>query len=302
VEFRRIALNTGVELNVGLAGAADAPPVMMLHGFPESHRTWRGLVPLLDDQFRLIMPDLRGFGGSDRPSETNAYRTDQGVADVLALADALGIERFSLIGHDIGGVIAWSAAHGHPGRIERLAIINAPHPFVFQKSLIEDSDQRKASQYINAFKLPGAEKAILADLSRVFDQVIAANVDPSRIIEDDRQQHLAEWSHPGAMKAMLGWYRAAAVLVPPPGITIPLPDALLRLAGKVQVPTLVIWGMRDTALLPVQLESLDRVVEQLTVVRLADAGHFATWEAPGQVADALEPFLVGGDGVTAPRP
>lgn len=298
-EFRRVPLSTGVELNVGIAGPQDAPPVILLHGFPESHRTWRELVPRLEHGFRLILPDLRGFGASDRPTETKAYGAQAGVDDLIALAKALRLERFSLVGHDIGGVVAWTAAQTHADRIERLAILNAPHPYIFQKSLIEDFEQRKASQYINAFKLPQADRLITADLDRFFDQAIGANVADTRILEAERQQYLAEWSRPGAMKAMLLWYRAAKLLVPPPLLTVQLPDALLRLAPKIRVPTLVIWGMQDQALLPVQLEGLDLVVEQLAVVRLAQAGHFVPWEAPDAAAEALEAFLSSEGGATA---
>ena len=298
-EFRRVPLSTGVEINVGLAGPEDGPPVILLHGFPESHRAWRELAPRLDHRFRLIMPDLRGFGASDRPTDTSAYGGQYGVDDLLALAKALRLDRFNLVGHDIGGVVAWTAAQSHSDRIDRLAILNAPHPYVFQKSLIENLEQRKASQYINAFKLPGAERLITADLDRFFDQAIGGNVANTRILEAERQQYLAEWSQPGAMKAMLQWYRAAKLLVPPPMLTVPLPDALLRLAPKIHVPTLVIWGMQDQALLPVQLEGLDRVVDQLEVVRLPDAGHFVPWEAPDAAAQALEPFLSGEGGATA---
>jgi len=299
-EFRRVALRTGVELNVGTAGSADHPPVILLHGFPESHRTWRALTPRLEHRFRLIMPDLRGFAGSDRPADADAYGATTGVEDLLALADALDAPRFCLVGHDIGGVVAWSAAHDHPERIERLAIINAPHPFIFQKSLIEDPDQRRASQYVNAFKLPGAERLITADLDSFFDQAIAANTAGQRILEAERREYLAEWSQPGAMKAMLSWYRALRVLVPPPGLAVPLPDALLHFAGKIELPTLVVWGMKDPALLPVQLEGLDRIVDQLTIVRLPEAGHFVPWEAPAEAARALEPFLAGEADATAP--
>jgi pimeloyl-ACP methyl ester carboxylesterase len=299
-EFRRVPLSTGVELNVGIAGPQDGQPVILLHGFPESHRTWREIAPRLEHRFRLIMPDLRGFGASDRPSATKAYGAQAGADDLIALAKALRIERFSLVGHDIGGVVAWTAAQAHADRIERLAILNAPHPYVFQKSLIEDLDQRKASQYINAFKLPGADRLITADLDRFFDQAIGANVANTRILEADRQQYLAEWSQPGAMKAMLQWYRAAKLLVPPPLLTVPLPDALLRLAPKIRIPTLVIWGMQDQALLAVQLEGLDRVVEQLAIVRLPEAGHFVPWEAPDAAAQALEAFLSSEPSATAP--
>lgn len=299
-EFRRIALSTGVELNVGIAGPRDAPPIILLHGFPESHRTWREMVPRLKHRFRLIMPDLRGFGASDRPSDTNAYGFDYGVADLLALAKVLGLQRFNLVGHDFGGVVAWTAAQAHPDKLERLTIINAPHPFIFQKSLIEDVEQRKASQYINAFKLPGAERLITADLDRFFEQAIAAHAADTRILEADRQAYLAEWSQPGAMKAMLSWYRNAKLLVPPPLLAVPLPDALLRLAPKITVPTLVIWGMQDRALLPVQLEGLDRIIDQLAIVRLPNAGHFVPWEAPDAAAEATGAFLSDAGDATAP--
>ena len=291
-EFRRVPLSTGVTLNIALAGPDDGPPVILLHGFPESHRTWREVAPRLADKFRLVMPDQRGFAGSDRPAEVDAYKTDVIVGDIFALADALGIERFALVGHDWGGAAAWAAAIRGDARLTRLAIVNAPHPVIFQKSLIEDEQQRLASQYITAFRTPGFEKAVEAmGYESFFDKTFGSHVDLALIPESERRQYVAEWSQPGALTAMLGWYRAAKVMVPPPGVTVPLPDFLLGAFPKVRVPTLVIWGMRDKALLPVQLDGLDRLVEDLEIVRLADAGHFAPWEAPDAVARALEGFL-----------
>ena len=291
-EFRPVSLNTGVTLNVALAGDPASPPVMLLHGFPESHRTWRELAPRLQDQFRLVMPDQLGFAGSDRPQDVGRYETSKLIDDIFALADALGLERFALVGHDWGGAIAWGAALAHPERLTRLAIINAPHPVIFQKSLIEDEDQRAASQYITAFRTAGFEKAVEAmGYEAFFEKTFARHVDVGSIPEAEKQQYIAEWSQPGAFAAMLNWYRGSQVVVPPPGMTIPLPDWLLRAFPKVKVPTLVIWGMRDAALLPVQLDGLDALVEDLTVVRLPDAGHFAPWEAAGDVAGALGPFL-----------
>lgn len=293
-ELRRVALATGVELDVVDMGSKEAPALIFLHGFPESHRTWRGVAPLLGDQFRLVMPDQRGFAGSDRPQEVEAYATAKLVDDVFALADALHIKRFSLVGHDWGGAIAWAAARRGDSRLERLAIVNSPHPFIFQKSLIEDPGQRAASQYINAFKAPGIEAYIEGKgWEWFFDKCFRGHVDVALIPEAEKVQYIAGWSQPGAMTAMLNWYRAAPLVVPPPGIIVPLPDALLRLAAKIRIPTLVVWGMRDTALLPVQLDGLDLVVEDLRVVRIPDAGHFAPWEAPAEVAGALAPFLAG---------
>ena len=293
-EQRRIKLSTGVSLNVSLAGPAAAPPVIFLHGFPESHRTWRAVVPLLEDRFRLVMPDQRGFAGSDTPPEIDAYRIDRIVADLLALAEALGIGSFALVGHDWGGAGAWAAAIKGDPRLTRLAIINAPHPAIFQKSLIEDADQRAASQYITAFRNPGFEAMVEAmGYDEFFDKSFRNHADLASIPPEERAQYIAEWSQPGKLSGMLNWYRASPLIVPPPGATVPLPDWLVGAFPKIHIPVQVIWGMNDKALLPLQLEGLDQFIDQVEVVRLAGVGHFAPWEAPIQVAAALAPFLAG---------
>ena len=291
-EFRRIGLRGGVTLNVAFEGPEDAPAVILLHGFPESHRTWRSVAPVLSDRFRLIIPDQRGFAGSDHPQDVDAYRADTLVGDIFSLADVLGLERFALVGHDWGGAIAWAAALRHDPRLTRLAIVNSPHPVIFQKSLIEDADQRAASQYITAFRTPGFEKAVEAmGFDTFFDKSFSGHVDLGIISPDERAQYIAEWSQPGTLTGMLNWYRASQVMVPPPGVTVPLPDFVLKAFPKVRVPTLVIWGMRDKALLPLQLEGLDDLVEDLRIARVADAGHFVPWEKPEPVAAALRDFL-----------
>jgi len=292
MEFRRVGLSTGVTLNVALAGPEDAPAIILLHGFPESHRTWREAAPRLEDEFRLIMPDQRGFAGSDRPQDVGDYKSDILIDDIFALAETLGIESFALVGHDWGGAISWPAALRNDPRLTKLAIVNAPHPLIFQKSLIENEDQRAASQYINWFRTPGAEKAIEAmGFDAFFQRTFAGHTDVSKIPEVEKQQYLADWSQPGGMLPMLNWYRASRLVVPLPGVTVPLPDFLLRAFPKIHVPTLVVWGMKDPALLPIQLEGLDELVDDLCIVKLPDAGHFAPWEAGEQVADALRGFL-----------
>jgi pimeloyl-ACP methyl ester carboxylesterase len=291
-EFRRVRLKTDVTLNVALAGDSRNPAAILLHGFPESHRTWREVAPRLQQEFYLVMPDQRGFAGSDRPQEVDAYKTDTLVDDVFALAEALGLEQFALVGHDWGGAIAWAAALRNDPRLERIAIINAPNPVVFQKSLIENADQRAASQYINAFRAPGFETLVEAKgFEWFFERTFTGHVELAKIPEAEKRQYLAEWSQPGAFTAMLNWYRAAKVIVPPPGVTVPLPDFLFRAFPKVRVPTLVVWAMKDSALLPIQLEGLEELVEDLQIERIADAGHFVPWEAPDEVAAVLRPFL-----------
>ena len=291
-EFRRIALNTGVTLNVALAGNPANPAIILLHGFPESHRTWREIAPRLQDRFYLVMPDQRGFAGSDRPQEVEAYNADTLIDDIFALADSLSIDRFTLVGHDWGGAISWPAALRGDPRLTRLVIINAPHPVIFQKSLIESSEQRAASQYISAFRSKMFEKAVAGmGYEALFEKSFSRHVDLAIIPEAERRQYIADWSQPGGLTAMLNWYRASKVMVPPPGVTLPLPQWVLGAFPAVEVPTLVIWGMRDKALLPIQLDELEALVADLTIVRLPDAGHFAPWEAPDAVVSALEPFL-----------
>lgn len=300
-EQRKINLSTGVTLNVAIAGDPSRPPVILLHGFPESHRTWREIAPRLERDFFLVMPDQRGFAGSDLPQGVEDYRTEKLIDDIFALADALSLESFALVGHDWGGAIAWGAALRGEARLARLAIVNAPHPVIFQKSLIENEDQRLASQYITAFRTPGFEKAVEAMGFEVFfEKTFERHTDVRRIPESEKRQYIADWSQPGAFTAMLNWYRAAKVVVPPPGMTVPLPDWLLGVFPSVTVPTLAIWGMKDRALLPLQLDGLDRLVDDLTIVRLPDVGHFAPWEEGNAVAAALEPFLAGQAAATAP--
>ncbi|MFL6784960.1 MAG: alpha/beta fold hydrolase [Sphingomicrobium sp.] len=301
-EFRRVRLRTGVTLNVALAGDPANPPVIFLHGFPESHRTWREVAPLLENTLYLVMPDQRGFAGSDLPQDEEAYRTDTLIDDIFALVEALGLRQFALVGHDWGGAIAWGAALRGDPRLTGLVIINAPHPVIFQKSLIEDPDQRAASQYISAFRSRMFEKAVQAmGFEALFEKSFSRHVDVALIPETERRQYIADWAQPGALTAMLNWYRASKVIVPPPGVALSLPQWLLGAFPKVKVRTLVIWGMRDVALLPIQLEGLDKLVEDLTIIRLSDAGHFVPWEAGDEVARALEHFLGGQAGASAPK-
>ena len=288
----RLLLSTGITMNVALAGADDAPPVILLHGFPESHRTWRALAPLISDKLRLVMPDQRGFGDSDRPQEVEAYATDELIADIFALADALGIDRFALVGHDWGGAVAWAAAIQGNERVERLAIVNSPHPLIFQKSLIEDEAQREASQYIRAVRDPHFEKFVEGiGYEAFFDKSFAKHVDLDSIPPEERKTYIAQWSRPGALSAMLNWYRASRMVVPQPGITVDVPDLVLRAFPKIKIPVRVIWGLEDKALLPVQLEGIGEVAEDVEVFPLKGVGHFAPWQAPERVAEALGPFL-----------
>ncbi|HEX8256615.1 MAG TPA: alpha/beta hydrolase [Allosphingosinicella sp.] len=292
LQTTRIGLPTGVTLKVRFGGPEDAEPLIFLHGFPESHRTWRHQLANLAADYRVVAPDQRGFGGSDKPDGVEAYKTDRIVEDLIALADALGIGGFTLVGHDWGGAAAWLAALRHPDRVKRLVIVNAPHPLIFQKSMFDDEAQRAASQYIRAFRNPGIEAAIKAmGLDAFLEKSFGGHVDLRLISEAERQAYLDDWSQPGALTAMLNWYRASNIDVPemdekghkPLWTHAPFP--------KLKMPVLVVWGMKDKALLPIQLDGLDDLVEDLRIVRELQAGHFIPWEKPEAVTSAVREFL-----------
>lgn len=289
-ELQRIALSTGVELDVATAGDPAAPAIVLLHGFPESHRTWRHQIPELAKTHFVIAPDQRGFARSSKPEGAENYTPDKTVGDLIALADHFGKDRFVLIGHDWGGAIAWMAALQHPNRVERLIIVNAPHPFVFQKSLFDDMEQRAASQYIRLFRNPGLEAQLEAmGLGTFFDTTFARHADPA-LLAPERDAYLDEWGQPGAMTAMLNWYRASAIVVPGMDETPERPAFLDGPFPPLQMPVLVIWGMGDTALLPIQLEGLDQLVPDLKIVKV-DAGHFVPWEKPEAVNTAIRDWI-----------
>lgn len=291
----QIALSTGIDLDVFLSdgGEPGRLPLMFLHGFPEgAEHTWRHQLPVFAERGHPVAaPNQRGYGRSGKPQAIDAYRPAQIVADVLALADALNWERFVLIAHDWGGAAAWNTALARPDRIAGLVIANAPHPYVFQKTLIEDEAQRAASQYISEFRDPEMEQRIAAmGMENWFNSLFASQIRDGHIREEDRQAYLASWSAPGTLTAMLNWYRATPALIPAPGEKVEL-DWLDKPFPVIHTPVQVIWGMKDRFLLPVQLSGLNRYVSDLRVMPLANAGHFSPWEAPAEMADAITEFL-----------
>jgi pimeloyl-ACP methyl ester carboxylesterase len=288
----RIALASGVTLNVDVAGSNSHEPIVLLHGFPESHRTWRAVAPALAKDYYVVAPDQRGFGASDKPAGVENYRTDRIVDDLIALADALDLETFTLAGHDWGGAVAWLAALRHPERIKRLVIVNAPHPWIFQKSLLDDPTQRAASQYITAFRNPAMEAGIAAmGWESFYAKTFGSHADLSLVPPEEKAAYLRDWAEPGALTAMLNWYRASDILVPAPGETVAPPLWTELPFPHLKMPVLVIWGLRDRALLPVQLEGLHEVIDDLRIVTVPEAGHFIPWEDPEPVVAAIRDFM-----------
>ena len=288
----RVSLSTGVELDTVDIGPRDAPVLLFLHGFPESHRTWRKQIPHFAKRYRVIAPDQRGYRGSSRPADVAAYAPEKIVADAFALMDALGVEGFTVVGHDWGGAVAWGVALTDPARVERLVILNAPHPVPFQRALFDDPEQRAASQYITAFRDTGMDDVIRAQgLVPILLKAVSWDRSPA-LSDDERARMLKDWSDGEAAIAMLNWYRATAIVVPP--IEGPEPERPAFLSAPfpcVRVPTLVIWATHDKALRPSLLDGLDELVDDLTVVEVPDCGHFVPWEAPDAVNEAMREWL-----------
>lgn len=296
--LNRVALSTGVELDVVDMGPKGAPALIFLHGFPESHRTWREQLRVFAENYRVIAPDQRGYCKSSKPEGIENYSPDKIATDVFALADALGVDRYTVIGHDWGGAIAWLVAlmggpkaHGGNGRVERLVILNAPHPLKFQQAVIDDEGQRAASQYIRDFRDP-ANDALIAEHGLVGMLMKAVRWERSTALTGGESAiMLRNWQEPGAAFGMINWYRATPLVVPAVGEDVERPAMLDAPFPKISVPTLVIWAIDDLALRPCLIEGLDEYVDDLTVVKVPDCGHFVPWEAPSAVNSAMADWL-----------
>lgn len=291
--LKRVTLSTGVELDVAEEGPRDAPVLIFLHGFPESHRTWRHQIRHFSDRFRCIAPDQRGYCRSSKPEAVSDYTPDKLAGDIFALADALDVERFTVVGHDWGGAIAWIVAlmSQANGRVERAIIANAPHPFIFQRLLIDNDEQRAASQYMRAFRDP-ANDALIREHGLAALLMKAIKWDRSSAMTDeDRAILFRDWQEPGAAFGMLNWYRASTIQVPAIGEDAARPAMLDNPFPALTIPTLVIWATDDKALPPCNLEGMEALVTDLCIVKVPDCGHFVPWEAPDAVNAAMDGFL-----------
>lgn len=289
----RVTLASGIELDVIDTGPRDAPVLMFLHGFPESHRTWRHQIAHLSGRFRCIAPDQRGYRGSSRPEGVENYTPDKLIGDVFQLADALGVGQFTILGHDWGGAIAWGVAlMGQGTRVTRAVIANAPHPVIFPRLLWTNPQQREASQYMRAFR-DTANDALVCEhgLGALLMKALSWNRS-SALEEAERDALLQDWSDPDTAIAMLNWYRASSINVPPMDAPFALPEGYSDAPlPPLAIPTLVIWAMDDLALPACNLEGMDKLVTNLTLEPVHDCGHFVPWEAPDKVNAALDAFL-----------
>jgi pimeloyl-ACP methyl ester carboxylesterase len=280
---------SGVRLHYARAGAG--PLMLFLHGFPEFWYAWRRQLEEFGRDHLAVAPDLRGYNLSAKPAGVEAYAVRHLVEDVRALAESLGHRRFTLVGHDWGGVVAWAVALRHPGALERLVVINGPHPAVFARELRENPVQQKASQYMLVFRSAEAEALLAADGHARLRQALAP-VWESRFDDADRRAYLEAWSRPGALTGGLNYYRAARV-GPPTAAGEPAGDGLGagREVPVLETPTLVIWGERDRALPTGNLVGLDRYVRRLTVRRVPEGSHWVVHETPEEINALIREFL-----------
>ena len=286
--------NGEIELNYAACGSAGHPLVICLHGFPEYWAAWSAVMWELCGSFHVVAPDQRGFNLSFRPEGVEAYRARHMVRDLAAFADHLSPDRpFILAGHDWGASIAYAYAFAHPDRLTHLIVANGAHPVPFQRAILDDQAQRQASQYINLFRQPDAEARLVAnDFAGMFD-MLAAFSDTGWMRKAQHSAYIEAWSRPGAMTAMLDWYRASPLVVPKPGETVrsaPILD-LARERVAVAVPHLVVWGEDDRALLPSCLSGLKEFAPELTVRKIAGSGHWLLHEKPAEVAREIRAFL-----------
>ena len=278
----------GVRLHYVSAGSG--PLIVFLHGFPEFWYMWRRQLEEFARDHQAVAPDMRGYNLSSKPADPAQYEVRHLVEDLRALADHLGHRRFVLVGHDWGGAVAWAFALAHPDRLAGLVIVNAPHPGVFARELRENPAQQRASRYMLVFRSPEAEALLAEDAYARMVRMFREDLGP-RFTEADRAAYVEAWSQPGALTGGLNYYRAA-------GVGPPAPDgAPARSFGGdparlvVRVPTLVIWGERDRALLPGNLEGLERFVPDLRVRRVPHASHWVVHEEPDLVNGAIREFL-----------
>ncbi len=293
IEFETVEAN-GVSLHLARVGDETKPLIVCLHGFPEYWAAWREVMLALAGEFFLVAPDQRGFNLSSKPEGVEAYRTRNMVADLSALADRLSPGRpFILAGHDWGASVAYAYAFAHPERLSHLVVANGAHPVCFQRAILADMDQRKASQYFHALRAEGAaERMADNDFARTM-KMIAGFSKVDWMTPAIAAGYRAAWGKPGAMQAMLHWYNSSPVVVPAPDAEVADAPLLTVADDKVTVrmPHLVIWGDADEALRPVCLDGLDRYAADLTIRHVAGAGHWVLHEKPVEVAAAIRSFV-----------
>ena len=279
VEHHQVAAN-GQSFYCASAGPQDGRPVFLLHGFPEMSYGWRHQIHALAAAgLFVVAPDQRGYGHSSKPRGLRAYAIETLADDVVALARHFGHRRFSLVGHDWGGIVAWRLAGRPASPVERLAILNAPRLEAMAPYAARHPGQLLMSSYVAAFQLPGlSELALGAARHALLRAALTQSSRPGTFAEEELAVYEQAWSLPGALTSMLGWYRAVRFDKPVDG-------------GRLRMPTLVLWGDRDAALQPGLAEASAALCDDVEVRHFDDATHWLQHEHPARISRALVRFL-----------
>jgi epoxide hydrolase 4 len=266
-------------LNAVTAGPEDGPAVLLLHGFPEFWYGWRKqIAPLAEAGFRVIVPDQRGYNESSKPPEVRNYRLRELTADVIAVADQIGRERILLAGHDWGAAVAWNTAMHYPDRIEKLAILNVPHPAVMLRNLRTNPRQMLRSWYMLFFQIPWLPEFLFA---RNGPRTMIRSSRPGTFSKEDIDRYREAWAQPGTVAAMINWYRA---------LFREIPD-LEAVKSRVRVPTRILWGMKDAFLLSAMAAESVRHCDHGELFEFPEATHWVHHEEPERVNRLLVEFL-----------
>jgi epoxide hydrolase 4 len=293
IEQFQQTLPHGITLSCRATGQRGRPVLMFLHGFPEAAFIWDELLEHFarpeHGGYRCVAPNLRGYERSTQPADVKAYRARELVKDLAALIGAEGAPLECLIAHDWGGAVAWTLSIMQPELTKRLAILNSPHPGTFLRDLKTDAKQQAASAYMNFLIRPDAETLLREDDYRRLWGFFTSWGGGSWLTEGVKQQYREVWD--ASLTGGLNYYRASPLRPPraedPAAAAITLPREMLT----VKVPTFVLWGMRDVALLPSLLDGLDEYVPRLIIEKIADASHWIVHEQPQLVARRLGHYL-----------
>ena len=299
-----LALPHGITLSCRAAGERGRPLLVLLHGFPEGAFVWDPLLAHFSDPahggYRCVAPNLRGYEASSCPADPRDYRPRHLVQDIAALiaAEGGGAPAAAVVAHDWGGAVAWNLANQHPALMQRLAILNSPHPGAFVRELRDNPAQQQASAYMNFLARPDAAALLAQDDYRrlwpFFTTGPGGTTGAAWLSDAVKDRYRALWRGGEGLAGGCRYYSASPLRPPtagdPGAAAVELPDEAVR----VDLPTLVLWGLQDAALLPGLVDGLERWVPRLQLQRWPDASHWLVHEHPQRVLGAIADFLGSG--------